>query len=91
MNTLPSGQPLIGFSIETEDFVPRLIADVEQEYILKTLTHTQGNKYEAARLLGFTVKTLYNKLHFINEKGAGNEYTRVRTREVCSDGITSDV
>ncbi len=36
--------------------------DVEQEYILRILEKTGGNKYQAAQLLGIDRKTLYRKL-----------------------------
>jgi DNA-binding NtrC family response regulator len=38
------------------------LADIEQKYIERTLQLTQGNKTEAARKLGISVRTLRNKL-----------------------------
>lgn len=38
------------------------LANVEKLHIQKTLNHTQGNKAEAARLLGIGIATLYRKL-----------------------------
>lgn len=38
------------------------LADVEKEVILRTLEETNQNKAEAARILGLTSRTLFNKL-----------------------------
>lgn len=40
----------------------RSIRDVEKDLILKTLEHVQGDKDRAARCLGISVRTLYNRL-----------------------------
>lgn len=52
------------------------LSDVERKYILRILEDSQGNKTKAAKVLGVTIKTLYNKLHeyglfeqFQNQKG----------------------
>ncbi len=41
----------------------RAIRDVERELIVKTLAHFDGNKKAAARTLGVSLKTLYNRLN----------------------------
>ena len=38
------------------------LAEMEKRHIQKVLAHTQGNKTEAARLLGIGLTTLYRKL-----------------------------
>ena len=37
--------------------------EVEKKLLLATLEHTEGNKRQAAKLLGISLKTLYNRLH----------------------------
>jgi DNA-binding NtrC family response regulator len=41
----------------------RLLEDVEQKYILRTLEVLGGNKARAAQVLGISKKTLYRRLH----------------------------
>ena len=38
------------------------IADAEQQLIVATLEHAHGDKPAAAKLLGISLKTLYNRL-----------------------------
>lgn len=45
------------------DFSEMTLHDLEQMHIVRTLDHLNGNKTRAAKALGITVKTLYNKLH----------------------------
>ena len=45
------------------DGTPPKLRDVEMEHILTVLEKHQGNKPAAARELGISLKTLYNKLH----------------------------
>lgn len=46
-----------------EDFSEMSLHELERLHICRTLDHLSGNKTKAAKSLGITVKTLYNKLH----------------------------
>jgi Nif-specific regulatory protein len=46
-----------------EDFSEMTLHALERKHICRTLDHLEGNKTRAAKVLGITVKTLYNKLH----------------------------
>lgn len=43
------------------------VEEAERRLILRTLRHLRGNKSKAARVLGISLKTLYNRLHAYGE------------------------
>jgi DNA-binding NtrC family response regulator len=54
------------FLIESDQSVPDALIslkDLEKEHILKTLEALGGNRTQAAKLLGISVRTLRNKLN----------------------------
>jgi len=61
----PLREWLLGATSRGEDLrrlVGMSLAEVEKEVILRTLEETRQNKTEAARILGLTPRTLFNKL-----------------------------
>lgn len=45
------------------EFIEMPLGELEKFHICRTLDYLQGNKTKTAKVLGITVKTLYNKLH----------------------------
>lgn len=43
--------------------------EMERRYIMSVLEKTNGNKSEAAKILGITIKSVYNKLHEYESTG----------------------
>ena len=49
--------------------IGRSVADVERELILNTLDHCIGNRTQAAKILGISIRTLRNKLNQYKDEG----------------------
>ena len=48
---------------ETQSNSTKTLRDIEKEMICKTLNRVDGNKTKAAKLLGISVRTLWNKVN----------------------------
>lgn len=59
-NGIPSSIPWQGSNVRLGVGMP--LAEVERRYVLSTLAHCEGNKKQAAKILGISLKTLYNRL-----------------------------
>lgn len=55
------------------------LEEVEREHIMGILEYTQGNKSEAAKILGITIKSVYNKLHMYEAQGHKLGVAGIRT------------
>jgi len=75
--TASAPRPAIVPSAPLDSVVPievgASLADSEKRLILATLEHCKGNKNEAARVLGISLKTLYNRLNVYRASGALQE------------------
>jgi DNA-binding NtrC family response regulator len=49
---------------------PESLRDMEMRAILEGLARNQGNKARTAEELGISLKTLYNKLHQLQDTGS---------------------
>lgn len=58
---LPQSGAVSGSGFRTQ--IGMSLAEVERKHTLATLAHFGGDKKEAARVLGISLKTLYNRLH----------------------------
>jgi len=67
----PDLPALMRFSASRETSLNRTLAEVEAEYIRNVLASVNGNKTNAAKILGIDRKTLREKLSQIQLKGAG--------------------
>ncbi|MGH8595671.1 MAG: sigma 54-interacting transcriptional regulator, partial [Gammaproteobacteria bacterium] len=62
------------------------IADMERELIIATLERCEGNKRQAAKLLGVSLKTLYNRLNDYERfaRTAGSAEAGVEANEIMA-------
>lgn len=65
---------------------PETIEEFERHYIPAVLEKLRGDKPEAAKALGISLKTLYNKLHRI-ESGSSTRYAPPEKRGLSRVGL----
>lgn len=66
-------------------FVGMTLAELEKRAILETLAACHGNKSEAAKLLGVSLKTIYNKLEKLGVSVDGPHTNRGSEKVIDSD------
>ena len=69
----PELPPLDSQPLAPHQIVPMLIGStveaIERELVLQTLARCDGNRTHAARVLGFSVRTLRNKIRLYSADG----------------------
>ena len=56
-------EAISGSGAPIADFVGKTFWQIEKELLYATLDHNDGDKETTARMLGISLKTLYNRLH----------------------------
>lgn len=69
---LPVGLPL-EHKPPVQEPVPHSLFELEREHIIQVLKYTNNNKARAAKILGISLKSVFNKLH---EHGLFERYAR---------------
>lgn len=58
------------FEMAVDALVGSRVTEVERELILRTLAHCDGNRTNAATMLGISIRTMRNKLRAFNADGS---------------------
>ncbi len=61
--TLPVGISKVSDPVKEAQASLVTLAELEREHIEKAISLFKGNKTQVAKVLGISLKTLYNKLH----------------------------